>query len=98
MDEHILLDSAAGIGNFGEIPNKAEIEAAREELAGRFSIAEIEAFKEKRLAEVLRDDTGRIRGCSIPECYRPAVWERVFQKTANTHRILVDSTTPISIV
>ncbi len=91
MDD-LLLDTACGIGSDGATLSTAMSDAAVKQLvdSGRFTPESIAEFRQRRLSEILRDDTGRIRGCSSPQCDRAAVWQRVFEKSPNASRMMLD--------
>lgn len=93
-DQAQLFDLAIGIGPDGRPVTHDEIRNARQELTKAGCLeADLEMFKAQREAEVLRDDTGRIRGCSYPDCHRAAVWERVFEQSLSASMILTQTLT-----
>jgi hypothetical protein len=94
-----LFDLAIGIGPDGAVASAEQSAAARQQLlaAGACLPADIETFRQWREQELIRDDTGRIRGCSTLGCTRPAAWQRVFEKTPNPGRMLLDTVSAVSI-
>jgi hypothetical protein len=95
----LLMDLAIGIGADGAPLSTQEIEAARIDLLRTgVSPGDIEAFRGARLKEVLRDETGRIRGCSSPGCTRVSVWRRAFAKTAKVHRMIAEAAAGLSVM
>jgi hypothetical protein len=85
-----VLDLASGIGLDGAVVAPEDQASARRTLntGGKFSDVELSSYKRQREAELVRDDSDRVRGCSFQNCQRPAVWERVFEKSGNAALIL----------
>lgn len=88
-DLTLLFDRAVGFGDDGAPLDDAALRLAREDLSREVSVtdAELEDYRARRLAEVLRDETGRVRGCSFPGCRRLAVWERTFWIAPNMAKL-----------
>jgi hypothetical protein len=92
MEHSELFDLAIGIGPDGRAVTREERENARRQLtSGGCLEADLQIFQTQREAEVIRDDTGRIRGCSFQDCQRPAVWERVFEQSLSASMIMTQT-------
>jgi hypothetical protein len=76
----------------GAAVSEERVKAARATLLAsrRYSDSAIDEYVAHRKSEVIRDETGRVRGCSTIGCDRPAVWQRVFKKSPNPQRMIAD--------